>query len=99
LNIDPSKFLNLLSASVFIDLYNRFLGMFPTSVHWLVSLIILIAIVSALVTLIMGNWLFLILAIVLLPVLYPIFKNFFTEIYTFLVYLWNMVGNGLPKTP
>jgi len=99
LNIDPSKFINLLNASVFIDLYNRFLSMFPSSVHWLVSLIILVAIVFALISLIMGNWLFLILAIVLLPVLYPIFKNFFTEIYAFLVYLWNIVGNGLPKAP
>jgi len=98
-NLDPSKFSALLNANVFIDMYNRFLGLFPPATHWLVSLIILVAIVVALVTLIMGNWLFLILAIVLLPVLYPIFKSFFSEMYTFVTYLWGVVGSGLPKKP
>ena len=98
MNLDPNAFVKLLNANVFIDMYNRFLGLFPSSIHWLVSLIILIAIVVALASLIMGNWLFLILAIVLLPVLYPIFKSFFGEMYTFILYLWNIVEKGLPKT-
>jgi type IV secretory pathway TrbL component len=99
MNLDPSQFVNLLNANVFIDMYNRFLSLFPPSTHWLVSLIILVAIAVALVTLIMGNWLFLILAIVLLPVLYPVLKSFFTEMYTFILYLWNVVSAGLPKSP
>ena len=98
MNLDPAAFVRLLNANVFIDMYNRFLGLFPPSTHWLVSLIILIAISVALVTLIMGNWLFLILAIILLPVLYPILKNFFGEMYSFILYLWNVVGAGVPKT-
>lgn len=98
MNLDPSAFINLLNANVFIDLYNKFLGLFPASVHWLVSLIILVAVVFALVSLIMGNWLFLILAIVLLPVLYPVLKNFFGELYTFILFLWNQISTGLPKT-
>jgi len=96
--LDPNAFVRLLNANIFIDFYNRFLGLFPPSTHWLVSLIILVAITVALVTLIMGNWLFLILAIVLLPVLYPVLKNFFGELYSFILYLWHMVGIGLPKT-
>lgn len=97
MNLDPSHFVDLLNANVFIDVYNRFLGLFPSSLHWLVSLIILVAVVYALVTLILGNWLFIILAIVLFPVVYPVLKNFFGELYTFILYLWNFVGNGLPK--
>jgi|GEM_PF-1291488 len=99
MNLDPSQFTNLLNANVFIDFYNRFLGMFPPSTHWLVSLIILVSIAVALFTLVSANWLFLILAVLLLPFLFPIFKNFFGEVYSFILYLWNVVGNGLPKTP
>lgn len=98
MTLDPSAFMNLLNANVFVDFYNRFLGLFPASTHWLVSLIILISIVVALFMLISSNWLFIIVAIVLLPVIYPILKNFFTEIYSFAIYLWQMVDAGLPKT-
>lgn len=99
MNLDPSQFTNLLNATLFIDIYNKFLGLFPPATHWLVSLILLVAIVVALVTLIMGNWLFLILAILLLPVLYPILKNFFGEMYTFVMYLWSTVSTNVPKAP
>jgi len=97
MNLDPSAFTNLLNANVFIDLYNNFLGLFPSSIHWLVSLIILISIAAALFVLISANWLFLILAIALLPVLYPVLKNFFGEAYAFIYHLWGLVSNGLPK--
>jgi len=98
MNLDPSAFVKLLNANIFIDLYNNFLNLFPASTHWLVSLLILAAVVFALVTLIMGNWLFLILAIVLFPAIYPVLKNFFGELYSFILYLWNIVGSSLPKT-
>lgn len=98
MNLDPNTFVKLLNVNVFIDIYNQFLGLFPASTHWLVSLIILISIVAALFILISTNWLFLILAVILLPVIYPVLKNFFTEIYSFILYLWHIVGAGLPKT-
>jgi ABC-type transport system involved in cytochrome bd biosynthesis fused ATPase/permease subunit len=98
MNLDPSKLVNLLNANVFVDLYNKFLNLFPPSTHWLVSLIILVAIAAAIFSLITANWLFLLLAILLFPVIYPVLKNFFGEIYTFVVYLWNIVSTGLPKT-
>jgi len=97
-NLDSSAFAKLLNANVFIDFYNRFLGLFPASTHWLVSLIILISIVVALFMLISANWLFMIVAIVLLPVIYPVLKNLFGELYTFILYLWHAVSAGVPKT-
>lgn len=98
MNLDPSVFIKLLNANIFIDIYNRFLGLFPAQLHWLVSLIILASIIFALISLISANWLFILLAILLLPVIYPVLKNFFGELYIFILYLWNIVGANLPKT-
>ena len=98
MNINFEAITNLLNANVFIDFYNKFLGLFPGSLHWLVSLIILISIVVALFMLISAHWIFILVAIVLLPVIYPVLKSFFTEIYTFILYLWNIIRSGLPKT-
>jgi len=98
LNLDPNAFVNFLNAGVFIDYYNKFLGLFPPSTHWLVSAIILASLVVAFFLLISSNWLFLLVLIVLLPALYPVLKNFFGEIYTFILYLWHAASNGIPKT-
>lgn len=98
MNINVGALTELLNANIFIDLYNKFLGLFPESVHWLVSLIILVSIVVALFMLISSNWLFIILAIVLFPVVYPVLKNFFSEVFLFIQFLWNAVSNGAPKT-
>ena len=99
MNIDLSAFTNLLNANIFIDIYNNFLGLFPSSIHWLVSLIILVSIAVALFTLISSSWLFIIVAIVLFPVIYPVLRNFLGELFTFILYLWNFVANGIPKIP
>jgi len=97
LNLDPNAFIHFLNAGVFIDFYNRFLSLFPPSTHWLVSAIILVSLVVAFFLLISANWLFILVLIVLLPALYPVLKNFFGEMYTFLLYLWNTVSTGVPK--
>lgn len=98
MNLDPNAFVNFLNAGVFIDYYNKFLGLFPPSTHWLVSAILLASLAVAFFLLISSNWLFLIVLIILLPALYPILKNFFGEMYTFILYLWHAVSSGFPKT-
>ena len=98
MNLDPSAFVKLLNANIFIDIYNKFLGLFPSQIHWLVSLIILVSLVGALIALISANWIFIIIAILLLPVLYPVLRNFFGEVYSFVLYLWQTVSTSLPKT-
>lgn len=98
MNLDPNAFVKLLNANIFIDIYNRFLGLFPSQLHWLVSLIILASIIFALIALISANWLFILLAVLLFPVIYPVLKSFFGELYTFIIYLWHIVGANLPKT-
>jgi hypothetical protein len=97
MNLDPSAFVNFLNAGVFIDYYNKFLGLFPPTTHWLVSAIILVSLIVAFFILISANWLFILVLIVLIPVLYPVLKNFFGEIYVFLQYLWNIISTGVPK--
>jgi hypothetical protein len=89
-----TKLTGLLKANVFIDVYNRFLGLFPDSFHWFVSLLILIFIVFTLFRLIKRNFLFILLAILLFPVVYPVLRDFVFEISSFVVYLWNIVKMG-----
>jgi hypothetical protein len=71
--------------------------MFPHQIWWLVSAIVIVAIVGAFVGLIRTHWLFLIVLIVLFPFLIPIFKNFFGEIYSFVLYLGQIVSAGAPR--
>ncbi|NIM46810.1 MAG: hypothetical protein GTN40_01480 [Candidatus Aenigmarchaeota archaeon] len=75
-------------------LYERFLSIFPQEIHWLISLIILIAIVVAFIRLIRRGWIALILLIIFLPIVIPALRNIFSELYQFVVYLWEIVKSG-----
>lgn len=96
--LNPSVFTNFLSMDLFMNGYQKFLGLFPSSVHWLVSLIVLISIIAAFVALIQTHWIFIVLAIILLPVIYPVLQSFFGGIWEFVSLLWTQVQNGIPKT-
>lgn len=79
-----------------VSYYNAFLSIFPPSLQWLVTLIILISLGAALFSLIRQNILFLILLVVLLPFLLPIIFRFFADLIAFLVYLFDLLRASVP---
>lgn len=81
-----------------VSYYNAFLSVFPPSLQWLVTLIILLALGAAFFSLIRQNILFLILLVILLPFLLPILLRFFADIFAFLVYLFNQLQGLIPRS-
>jgi hypothetical protein len=74
-----------------VELYNRFLALFPGPLRWLVTLIVLIGLIMGLVSLIRHNWWFLVLVVLLLPFLLPVLRGFFMDLYAFILYLLTLV--------
>ncbi|MGH8903414.1 MAG: hypothetical protein ACRDYA_17510 [Egibacteraceae bacterium] len=74
-----------------VALYDRFLALFPPPVQWLVTLIVVIALVIGFIRLISRSWLFLILLIVLLPAIIPLLQRFFGDLYRFFLYLLRLL--------
>lgn len=81
-----------------VNAYNHFLGLFPPSIQWLITLAILIALVVAFINLISDNPLFIILLIILLPVIAPIFQSFVQGIYHFFLYLIHSLSTTAPSS-
>jgi hypothetical protein len=75
-----------------VVLYDRFLSLFPPPVQWLVTLLVVIALVVGFISLISHSWLFLILLILLLPAIIPILQRFFADLYRFFLYLVRLLG-------
>lgn len=75
-----------------VGLYDRFLSLFPEPVQWLVTLLVVIALVVGFISLISQSWLFLILLILLLPAIIPILQRFFGDLYRFFLYLVRLLG-------
>jgi hypothetical protein len=75
-----------------VSLYDRFLALFPPPVQWLVTLLVVIALVVGFINLIRHSWLFLIVLILLLPVVFPILQRFFSDVYRFFLYLIGLLG-------
>lgn len=71
----------------FVDLYNSFLAIFPAPLQWVITLILVIGIVFAFISLIRHHWWVLIIVIVLLPIIVPILRQFFLDLYHFFLYL------------
>lgn len=82
---------------VLVDFYNSFLALFPVPVQWLVTLIILVALISTFIGLVRQNALFVIVLIVLLPVLIPVLQHFFTDLYNFFLYLFGQLKSTSPR--
>lgn len=75
-----------------VALYERFLALFPAPVQWLVTLVVVIALVIGFINLIRYSWLFLILLILLLPAIFPVLQRFFSDLYQFFLYLVRLLG-------
>lgn len=75
----------------FVNLYNQFLALFPEPLQWLITLIVVISLVIAFISLIRSNWLFLIVLILLLPVVFPVLQRFFADVYNFFLYLLSLL--------
>ena len=95
--LDPSKMAQFINFSIFSQIYDKFLLLFPAPLHWVVSLIVLVAIIVAFFNLIRYHWMFLILLILLLPFIFPMLQSFFSGLYTFFYHLLAIVWAGAPK--
>lgn len=95
--ISQNWFTDFLNLSVFTGWYQSFLSLFPQPIWWLVSAIVLVSIIGAFFVLVRTHWIFIIILIILFPFFIPIFRNFFGEIYSFVLYLWGIVSSGFPR--
>lgn len=77
--------------SFFGVLYGQFLGFFPPQVHWLISLVLIILIIATFIVFVRFHWLATIVLILLFPILWPIVKNFFLEVYHFILPIINYI--------
>lgn len=78
--------------SFFVNLYNQFLAIFPPSLQWLITLIVVIGLVAGFINLIRHNGLFLIVLILFLPIVIPVLQHFFADLYHFFLYLLSLLG-------
>jgi hypothetical protein len=81
-----------------VNIYSQFLSIFPPALQWLVTLIVVIGIIGAFISLIRHNALFIILLIILLPFLLPVFAKLLGDIYNFFLYLLQILRFTAPKT-
>ena len=72
------------------DLYNQFLGFFPSFLHPVISIIVVIFLVYSIVQAIKSNFIWLIVLVVLLPASIPILKNVFNILIGFIKYVLGM---------
>jgi hypothetical protein len=70
-----------------VDLYNQFLGFFPSFLHPVISVIVVIFVVYSIVQILKKNFIFLIILVVLLPASIPILKNVVDIIIGFIKYI------------
>jgi hypothetical protein len=82
----------------FVHAYANFVGMFPTHLQWLVSLLVVIGIIGAIISLIKHNILFVLLIILVLPVLLPALTDFLKAVADFFLYVVNTLHLTAPKT-
>lgn len=69
------------------SIYNQFLGYFPSSIHGMVSLVLVILIVIGIIKVIRRDFIYIILLIVLLPASWPILKNIWESLANVLNFL------------
>ncbi len=99
MNVDLMTVMNLSGITTITPVYERFLGIFPTPLHWIVSLIVLLSLAMAFFVLVRFHWLFLLLLVVLLPLAFPVLRTLFAGLYDFFAYLLHQVAVGIPKNP
>jgi hypothetical protein len=69
------------------SIYNQFLGIFPESLHWAVSLVLAGFLVLAIYQTIKRNFIWIILLIILLPASLPILSNVWDSILELIKFL------------
>ncbi len=67
------------------DLYNQFISVFPEQYQWIISVVLVLAIVGGLWNLVRKNWLWLALLIVIFPGILPILQNVFNSLSKMLI--------------
>ena len=55
-----------------VTTFNRFVAVFPHSIQWVVTLLVLIGLIGALVSLVRRHLIFILLAIFLIPFIVPV---------------------------
>ena len=80
-----------------VSLYDNFLSIFPAPLQWVVTLLVLIALVMAFIGLIRRGGLFLILIVILLPILIPVLRHFLTDLYNFFLFLVSQLKTTAPR--
>lgn len=76
-----------------VNSYNQFLGVFPGPLQWLITLLILIGLIGAVISLVRHSWLAIIIVIILLPFIIPVLRHFIIDIYNFFLYLGQNLHN------
>jgi hypothetical protein len=69
-----------------IQVYDKFIGLFPPELQWVVTLLILLGVIGAFVAMVRHNILLIIIVIILLPFLcrwLPIFSTIYISLYFF----------------
>ena len=67
------------------DLYNQFITVFPEQYQWIISGIIILAIIGGVWNLVRKNWLWLAVLIVIFPGVLPILQNIFNSLSKMLI--------------
>lgn len=78
--------------NILVDGYNHLLEGFPPALRWVITLLVLIALVYGFIQLISANVLFIVLLVLLLPAIIPILVNFLMDIYSFFLFLLTQMG-------
>jgi len=81
-----------------VTTFNHFIALFPPSIQWLVTILVLVGLVGALISLVKQHLIFIILAIILLPFIVPVLGKLIGEIITFFVYLVNLLHLTKPAS-
>ncbi len=81
-----------------VTTFNHFIALFPPSIQWLVTILVLVGLVGALISLTKQHFIFIILAIFLLPFLVPVLGKLIAEIIAFLGYLAGLIHLTAPKS-
>jgi hypothetical protein len=81
-----------------VTTFNRFVAVFPHSIQWLVTLLVLIGLVGALISLVRQHLIFILLAIFLLPFIVPVFGQLLGDIVQFIGYLASLLHLTKPTS-
>ena len=77
---------------VLVNGFNTVMAVFPGPLRWVLTVLILIAVIFTLVRLVASSWIFLIVLVLLLPVLLPLLRGVLSDLWNFVLFLLTQVG-------